>query len=142
MDSDIEKPEDQSGFEFSNVDAVIDELTEEEKSEDQVNNESDKSLEGEYQSSENAGQSARAIVSVMSGGFSVFGGKPYEESEYDEAERRLSPAIIRLNFRVPFFEYIDAGMYIVGRMLKSLKEIKYKDAEKGEDAKQEHAAAE
>ena len=83
-----------------------------------------------------AAMQARSLVGVMDMSFSFMGAEKYEDDVYREGERHIAPAIVRLNFRLPALEFINAIIWVGFRIVKSIREIKLSKSK--DDAEQKH----
>jgi|GEM_PF-6614140 len=121
------------GFDFSHAEELITDTTE-------ANGDEAKVVEGDVETSEEvAKMQARSVVGMLDISFTTFGADRYGDDVYSDGERHLAPAIVRLNVRLPVFEYINAVLWMGSRLVKSLKEIKRNGED---DAKSKHEAVE
>lgn len=131
-----EVEEEKVGFDFSSAEQLIDSSEEEPKGKAQG-----EPLEGDVQTAaELAKMQSRSLVGLMDMSFKFCGNGDYGDDVYKDGEKYLSPAIVRLNFRIPAFEVINAIGWLGLRLVKSFKEIKINKAKK--DAEQEHKQTE
>lgn len=131
-----EVEEEKAGFDFSSAEQLID------SDEDELKGKArGEPLEGDVQTAaELAKMQSRSLVGLMDMSFKFGGNDGYSDDVYKDGEKYLSPAIVRLNFRIPAFEVINAVGWLGLRLVQSFKEIKINRAKK--DAKQKHEQAE
>lgn len=116
---------DSGGFDFSSAEELLNGAASEKPSEN--------TLEGEIETSEDlAKMQSRAVVGLMDMSFKFCGASAYDDGVYKDGERHITPAIVRLNFKVPAFEVLNAVVWLGLRLAKSFKEIKQKGVSSAE----------
>jgi hypothetical protein len=121
-----EETESASGFDFAQAEKLV-----KEGKPDATNKPEGEEIEGDIETAEEqAKMQAKSVVGLMDMSFSFLGNDKYVDSIYSEGARHITPAIIRMSFRIPAIEYINAALWTGFRLVKSIKEVKFKAKEK------------
>lgn len=136
LDENQTEAEQGSGFDFSHAEQLLGGDGDERQTE---SGSGKAAIEGEYLSAdEMAKNQAKAVVGLMDMSFKFAGNQPYKDSDYAEGQKHLAPAIVRLNFRIPAFEVLNAVIWLGGRLMQSMRELKNIKRKQAEDAEQAH----
>lgn len=127
-----------AGFDFSQAEQLIGGDSDEKQTEAKGK----EAAEGEYLSADEfAKNQAKAVIGLMDMSFKFAGNKAYPDSEYTEGQKHLTPAIVRLNVRLPAFELLNALIWLGGRLMQSMRELKNNKRKQTEDAEQTNEQA-